>query len=157
MLTAAERAAAAQKRREERAAERRIDRQIARDVGLPVEPVINKVIDKAIDKAVDAVAASPTVPAVTQANAPVIADVIKEVLDANPQFKNATGTEPVMQSGVMYGAVTGIIAGVMGIWGLIYNKNYNPELLAPPILSIIGGAFTLYRRFMPGLKPLFSK
>lgn len=148
--------AEAEKRREAR----RLERQADRMAGISVEPIINKVIDKAVDKAVDVVAKSPVVPDVTTVNAPVIADVIKDVLAADPKFVNATNSEPVLQSGVAWGAAISALGVLAPMILNLFGIDIAPERVVEvggALVTIGGVIFTLYRRFTPGLKPMFSK
>ncbi len=85
-----------------------------------------------------------------------LAAEVDKIIANDPRLTNALSQEKPYQSGVTYGGVAGSLASAGVLWGLIQSGNLDPALLGPAIAGVLAGIFTLYRRWWPGLKPLFA-
>jgi hypothetical protein len=56
--------------------------------------------------------------------------------------------EPFFQSRVTLGNLTGILASSGVLYAMVAARIYDPELLAPPVLAILGNVYSLYGRWM---------
>jgi hypothetical protein len=86
-----------------------------------------------------------------------IANEVQKIVVNDPRLMNTLNEEQPYQSGVTWGGAAGSLTSVGVLVGLIQAGNYDPALLGPAIAGVLAGLFTLYRRWWPGLKPLFSK
>lgn len=103
-----------------------------------------------------------TGPEVSGADAKVVAAVALAEVKADPVLQNAANLEPWWQSGVgVFGAggliwSIGFLIAEVGKYGLdvaAYGKDMNQIVSATGTVWFF--AMVLYRRFMPGLKPMF--
>lgn len=85
-----------------------------------------------------------------------LANEVQKIINADPRLQNALSQEKPYQSGVTWGGGAGVLMGAGMLWQAIAIGEFNPEVLGPAIGGILAGAYTLYRRWWPGLKPLFS-
>ena len=103
-------------------------------------------------------------PAQTAADSPIppdeqirkiLADRIDRELSADPVLRNATNSEPPLQSGVTVAAGGGIAIGLGTLliqWG---EGRLSAETLDPALLGMMAlSAWGLWRRWAPGLRPL---
>jgi hypothetical protein len=86
-----------------------------------------------------------------------IANEVQKIVASDPRLMNALNEEKPYESGVTWGGAAGALTSAGALWALIQAGNYDPALLGPAIAGVLAGLFTLYRRWWPGLKPLFSK
>ena len=88
------------------------------------------------------------------------AAVVEKAIENDPVLMNKLGQEPIIQSGVVIGGSGGILWSVaVLILQVTENgtdlKGYDQETLALALGALGNFGFILYRRLMPGLKPLF--
>jgi len=128
--------------------------------GAVAKVALGPVVKAAVAKAVTKVADSPYIPEVNKADAAPVASAVIEALGQDPQFVNASNSEPFYQSGIAWGAgVTALgvlVPMVAGLFGFDVSTERVVEV-GGSIVTIVGILYTLYRRFTPGLKPLFSR
>lgn len=86
-------------------------------------------------------------------------DVVKR-LEQNPAVVNQVNAEAPYQSRVAVGSVVsalGVIIPVLGrLAGWDIDGNYVVEVITAA-MTLGGALYALYGRFVPGLKPLFSR
>jgi hypothetical protein len=85
-----------------------------------------------------------------------LAAEVQKIIDNDPRLKNALSQEKPYQSGVTYGGAASFLSGIGMLWGMIETGAFDPELAAPAVTAVLAGIYTLYRRWWPGLKPLFA-
>lgn len=122
-------------------------------------------INKMIEGAVKEVAANPAVPAVTAANAPVIADAVKE--QVTPVLVNATNSEQPVQSRILWGATIASFATIIPLsistlhsLGYLTDVSITAEQVTQvggALVTLGGVAYVFYGRLKKGLRPLFWK
>ena len=88
------------------------------------------------------------------------AAVMEKAVESDPVLQNALGQEPLIQSGVVIGGSGGILWSVAVLVLQVTEngtdlKGYDQETMALALGALGNFAFILYRRLMPGLKPLF--
>lgn len=120
--------------------------------------VLGTVVKTAIKEAVTNVTAKTVV---TSHPVQVAKDVV-EALASDPKFVNATNSEAPMESRVTLGSATGFLGGLAFLlpvllkqFGINVSTDYILQL-GGAVLAVWGPAYSLYGRWMPGLKPLFS-
>lgn len=98
--------------------------------------------------------------AVTVDEASRASAVVEKAVAADPALLNELNREPWWQSGVMWFGTGGVLWALgtlfsqFGVYGLNYEK-YNYSLIVGAVGSLISAIGVLWRRFYPGLKPLF--
>jgi hypothetical protein len=85
-----------------------------------------------------------------------------QVLGDDPKFINSTNSEPWYQSGVGYGGSAAVLGSLIIVLKELQANGfdftaYELDTLIPALIALAGGAFTLVRRFVPGMVPLFSR
>jgi hypothetical protein len=91
-----------------------------------------------------------------QARPADIAKEVEKIVSNDPRLVNALNEEKPYQSGVTVGGVAGMLVSLGTLVGLIQTGNYDPALLGTAIGGVLAGSYTVYRRWWPGLKPLFA-
>lgn len=121
--------------------------------------VLGQVVKQSIEKAVEKVSDNPKIDGINHANEDKVAGAVIQALEKDTTFINATNSEPWYQSGVAWGsglaALSVLIPIVAGWFGVGVTAEQVTEV-GGSIGTLAGILFILYRRFMPGLKPLFS-
>lgn len=102
-----------------------------------------------------------TGPKVTKAAASANTAMVLEAIQSDPKLANQFSQEPVVQSGVVWGGSTGVASSVLYIgWQVLQHGNqfgaYDVDAMGLAASTLAAAVFTLYRRLVPGLKPLFS-
>lgn len=119
-------------------------------------------VKSAIVSAVQSVAKDKAVPEITPKDAPPVAGAILAELAQNPAFINATNSERWYQSGVAWG-LNGVTAGAFAlVMPQVFQHGYHLDrwdwpVAGPSVFILLSAAFGYIRRFVPGLKPLFSR
>lgn len=116
---------------------------------------LNPKLVGAVEKAVVAETGSPQ-------KAEEVAKTLETVVKSDPVLANATGQEPWWQSGVgLFGSggvlwSIGVLFTQIGAHGSdLQSYDANTTLTAAGALAMFAGV--LYRRYVPGLKPIFWK
>ena len=128
-------------------------------IGAAGKAILGAVVKKSIEKAVMNVADNSAVPAVTARNEAKVADAMIDMLEKDPAFINATNSEPWYQSGVAWGSTVTALSVLVPIVAGWFGMDIQAEeiiKIGGSIGALVGVGYTLYRRFMPGLTPLFS-
>lgn len=119
-------------------------------------------VKNAIVSAVQSVAKDKAVPEITPKDAPPVAGAILNELAQNPAFINATNSERWYQSGVAW-SLNGVTAGALAlVMPQVIQHGYHLDrwdwdTAGPSVLVLASAGFGYIRRFVPGLKPLFSR
>lgn len=88
------------------------------------------------------------------------ASVVQRAVEADPVLRNELGQEPWYQSGVgVFGAggmlwAVGVVLTQIGTNGLNFEA-YDFMVMITALGTLISTAGVLYRRFVPGLRPMF--
>ena len=91
-----------------------------------------------------------------------VADKVADKIEADPILMNKLNQEPWWQSGIMWFGTGGVVWAIgtlftqIGQHGLAYDK-YNAGLVVTAVGSLISTSGVLWRRFWPGLRPLFHR
>lgn len=86
--------------------------------------------------------------------------VMAKAMEGDPALQNQLNQEPWWQSGVGVFGAGGVLWSVGNIIvevtanGTDFNS-YNTGLMIQSVGALVGFAAVLYRRFMPGLRPMF--
>ncbi|MDP3938203.1 MAG: hypothetical protein Q8R92_08695 [Deltaproteobacteria bacterium] len=85
---------------------------------------------------------------------------MEKAVREDPVLMNELGQEPLIQSGVVWTGAIGVITALGTILVQVGRHGddfaqYDFELLIGAITSLSAAVGVLYRRLMPGLKPLF--
>lgn len=123
-----------------------------------IPQVIGDVLGNVVRQVVKEGIASSDIP--LSSAAPVVAaNAVAEEVEAriveNPRVQHVTNTEPWWRSRVTWGAVTAILSGGFGISALAKAGSTDGALYTPFVMSIVGGAGTLYGRWK-ARTPLFT-
>ena len=123
--------------------------------------VLGNVIKQGVAKAVAKVADRKDVPEVKKTEALPITEAVIDELAKDKQFINATNSEPWYQSGVAWGAGTGVAGSLAVVMPALFANGfdiaaYDMATFLPAFITLLGALFTLVRRFVPGWKPMFS-
>lgn len=121
---------------------------------MPMPATVSPTLANAIVDAARVVAQDPATP-LTPAQAPVVAREIVEHVARDPRVQHVTNNEPLYQSRVALGSIGTMLSSAFAVVAMLRNGIYDPELLSPPIVAFLGGAFALYGRFV-AKKPLGS-
>ena len=122
---------------------------------------LGNTVKTAVKEAVANVAADPSVPGVTPAEATKTATAVLTELAQDPKFVNATNSERWYQSGVAMG-LNGVTAGALALLApIVFTKGFDFAqwdwgIAGPAIFVLASAAYGYVRRFVPGLPPLFS-
>ena len=121
--------------------------------------ILGTAVRGAIARAVQEVASDKNVPEMARTAARPVATAVIEALAQDQQFVNASNSEPLYQSGIAWGAGITALGVLVPMVANLFGVHIAAERVVEiggSIVTIAGIAFTLYRRFMPGLRPLFS-
>lgn len=85
---------------------------------------------------------------------PAIVNALGPIID---QIVHSTNSEPFYQSRVFWGAILGLLATVLGVFGVAFPSELQGTVLTiiMSALPLVGGLFALYGRFM-SRKPIGS-
>ena len=129
-------------------------------IGAAGKLILGKVVQTAVAKAVAKVGDDKTVPEMKKADvAPVTTAVIEE-LQKDPTFVNATNSEPAYQSRVAWGSVIAALGVLVPLIGNIFGFDISSDRIMEiggAVITLGGAGYALYGRFMPGLRPLFTR
>lgn len=123
--------------------------------------VLGNIIKQGVAKAVSKVAADKKIPQVKVGDAGPVAVAVISELAKDKVFVNATNSESWYQSGIAWGASTAIagslavVAPAMLAHG-VHLAEYDFNTFLPAVVTLAGAVFAMIRRFVPGMKPLFT-
>jgi len=89
--------------------------------------------------------------AVSQSQSAIVHEVAKAI---DPMLTNMTNQEPWYQSRVTWGAIITVLAAAGGVWGWSFPPEMQGKVietivtLSPLLAGAVGGAFTLYGRWI---------
>ena len=129
-------------------------------IGAAGKLILGKVVQTAVAKAVQAVGDDRSVPGVKKADVAPVAAAVLEELQQDPTFVNATNSEAPIQSRVAWGSVIAALGVVIPLVANIFGWKIDHARvveIGSAVITLGGAGFALYGRFMPGLKPLFSR
>lgn len=86
-----------------------------------------------------------------------IAPIIEDTARRDPVVVNDMGAEKPWQSGTTLGMAGGLLTSLGAIYAMLASGTVDPAALGPVIASALACAWGLYRRWWPGLAPLFSR
>lgn len=127
----------------------------------PPPSALGATVQESVVKAGWEVAADTGVPGLTTADAGEVTGAILDVLASDAKFVNATSSEAWWQSGVQYGGSAATLASLFIVGAAVRAHGfdlgaYDQVTFIPAVIALAGGVFTLIRRFVPGLRPLFT-
>jgi uncharacterized membrane protein len=129
-------------------------------VGMAGKLILGKVVQTAVAKAVEKVGNDKTVPEMKKADVAPVATAVIEELQKDQTFINATNSEAPIQSRVAWGSVIAALGVLVPLVGKVFGFEVSADRIMEiggAVITLSGAGFALYGRFMPGLKPLFSK
>ena len=86
-----------------------------------------------------------------------LAGKLEKVAKQEPEIQNNLGVEKWWQSGTTLGMGGALLTSLGALWGTIKLGNYDPEVIAPLLATVLASVFGLWRRWAPNLVPLFSR
>lgn len=118
-------------------------------------PFLGPILGAAVPVMIEEVRNDPdiSIEQVMDAVAPAVAVATK----TDPVVVNSTNGEKPWQSGTTLGMTGGLFTSLGAIYATINAGIFDPAILGPQIAAALGCAYGLYRRWWPGLKPLFSR
>lgn len=122
--------------------------------------LLGTAVKTAVAKAVEKVADDRSVPEIKKADAAPVATAVIEALGKDATFVNATNSEPAYQSRVAWGSIIAALGVLVPIVGNLLGWDIDEARVIEvggAIVTLGGAGYALYGRFMPGLRPLFSK
>lgn len=137
-----------------------IDNPAVPPVPVAMTSKLGQAVQEQIAKAVVKVAAEPSTPVTVSESGRIATEVLGQ-LAKDPAFVNATNSEAWYQSGVAMG-LNGVTAGALAIVApMLFVHGFHFDqwdwaVAGPALFILASAAFGYARRFIPGLKPLFS-
>ena len=122
-------------------------------------PLLGSVVKERIAEAVVDVAKDTSIPGLSMADAGAVTGAVIDALGKDDKLINASNSEPFWQSGIAWGAGVTALGVLVPIGARLFGFDIATEQVVEvggSVVTIGGIIYTLYRRFMPGLKPLFS-
>lgn len=129
-------------------------------IGAAGKLILGKVVQTAVAKAVEKVGNDKTVPEMKKADVAPVATAIIEELQNDPTFVNQTNSEAPIQSRVAWGSVIAALGVVIPLVANIFGWKIDHARvveIGSAVITLGGAGYALYGRFMPGLKPMFSR
>jgi hypothetical protein len=129
-------------------------------IGAAGKLILGKVVQVAVAKAVEKVGNDKTVPEMKKADVAPVATAVIEELQKDPTFVNATNSEPAYQSRVAWGSVVSALGVLLPLVANIFGWDLDQARIieiGSAVITLGGAGYALYGRFMPGLRPLFSR
>lgn len=74
-----------------------------------------------------------------------------------PAVLNNLNLESPLRSGTTLGMAGALLTALGAIWAMIASGDIDPAVMGPVIAGGLASGFGLWRRWMPNLKPLFSR
>ncbi len=129
---------------------------------MPLPVIVGAVLGSVVKASIKEAVTHATAKTVVTSHPNQVAKDVVEALAADPKFVNATNSETPVESRVTLGSTTGFLGGLAFLLPILLKQfgiNVGSDYILQfggAVLAVWGPAYSLYGRWMPGLKPLFS-
>jgi hypothetical protein len=131
------------------------DGSIARAIGTGLKerfPIGGAILETLGPEAVKAITGQ------SQESTETIAARLETAATRNPEIINSLNLESPLQSGTTLGMAGALLTAAGALYAVIFEAGvYDPAVLGPLCGTILASLFGLWRRWVPNLKPLFSR